>query len=363
MSCVGRGSDSANRPRIALLARGLMSGTFAVEAADGMNRREVIIVLLGACASAATPAAAQIAAPQLPRVIWVSGGDAAGARPFVDSFLKGMTQLGHRDGGSFRLEVRYANMEPARVPVLIREAVQARPNVLMVAGLRAARHARDATNTVPVVVTTAGDLVEAGIVKSFSHPGGNITGLSDLADELAVKRLELLKETLPKASRVALLLNPDFPASPKIELRIRAAAGSLGISISRLDATDLPSLLLALDSLRQSQQDALLAGGDSLHVVRAREMIERATILRVPVIHYWPGTAEMGALISHQADIHYNFERAAYYVDRILKGAKPGDLPIEQPTRYELVVNKKVAIALDLTIPSSILLRADRIIE
>jgi putative ABC transport system substrate-binding protein len=213
------------------------------------------------------------------------------------------------------------------------------------------------------VVATSSDLVDAGIIKSYARPGGNITGLNDLSDELSVKRLELLKETLPRASRVGLLVNPDFPATPKIERRVRAAARTLGLEVIRLDARDPASLVAALASLKPSPPDAVLLGGDSLFVQRAKELIEQAATMRIPVFHYWPGTAEMGAVLSHQADVFHNYQRAAYYVDRILKGANPGDLPIEQPTRYELVVSRKAAKALDITIPQSILLRADRVID
>lgn len=274
-----------------------------------------------------------------------------------------MRDLDQKEDSSFRLEILYANRDPTRLPGLIRDAVAGRPTVLVVTGLSAARHARDATKTVPVVVVSSSDLVDAGVVNSYARPGGNITGLNDLSDELSVKRLELLKEALPKVSRVVLLVNPDFPATPKIERRVHAAARTLGIEVSRLDAKDPASLLLALNALATSRPDALLLGGDALFVVRAQELIDRASAMRIPVAHYWPGTAEMGALLSHQADIFYNFRRAAYYVDRILKGANPGDLAIEQPTRYELVVNKKVAETFGLTIAPSILLRADKVIE
>jgi len=210
---------------------------------------------------------------------------------------------------------------------------------------------------------TSSDLVDGGVVKSFAHPGGNVTGINDLADKAAVKRLELLKEAIPSASRVALLVDPVFPATPKIERAVDAAARTLGIEIVRVEASDPTTLSGALDSLKASHPDALLLAGSSLVVVRAKELIERTTALRIPVVHYWPGTAEMGALISHQADIFYNVQRAAYYVDRILKGTKPADLPVEQPTRYELVLNLKTAKALDLKIPQSVVLRADRVIE
>ena len=234
--------------------------------------------------------------------------------------------------------------------------------MLVVAGLIAARNARDASTTVPVVVATGSDLVDAGIVKSYARPGGNVTGVSDLTDEAAVKRLELLKAALPNASRVAFLNDPEFPAGAKIEARVRSAASSLGIKVEWLYAKDRASLAEAFDALRKSPPDALV-GTDSLAVQHANEIIERATALRVPVVHFWPGTAEQGALLSYQADIRDNYRRAAGYVDKVLRGAKPGDLPIFQPTRYTLIVNVRVARALGLTIPQALLLRADQVIQ
>ena len=221
---------------------------------------------------------------------------------------------------------------------LIHESVAEAPAVLVVAGLTAARQARDATTTVPVVVATSSDLVEAGVVQSLARPGGTVTGVSDLTDQASVKRLELLKVALPNATRVVLLVNPDFPATPKIEARVQAAAPSLSLNITLLYAKDRASLQKALDLLEKSPPDGLLAT-EAVSVQYAPELIKRASELRVPVVHFWPGTAEQGALLSYQADIPDNYRRAAGYVDKILKAAKPGDLPIFQPTRYELVVN------------------------
>ena len=328
-----------------------------------MKRRELSLGLLAIGIAVAPHAGAQTAASLLPRVVIITGGDEAFLRPFGDRFLHGMRELGHAEGRTFRLEVLYARGEPVRSVTLIREAIASRPDVLVVAGLTNARRAREATKTVPVVVATSSDLVDAGIVASFARPGGNITGITDLADEAAVKRLELLKELIPRLSRVALLNNPEFPATVKIETRVRAAAGTLGITVLPLYAKDRASLALAVDSLEKSHPGALLIGGDALFTANAQQIIDRATALRVPVAYYWPGTAEMGALFSHQADIHQNFERAAYYVHRILKGTPPSDLPIEQPTRYELVLNRKVATAFGITIPSMVIQRADRVIE
>lgn len=324
-----------------------------------MTRRALTLGLLAIGIAIATRADAQ----PLPRVVVIVTGDEAFFQPYRERFLQGMRELGHADGKTFRLEALYARGEPARASTLIPEAVASRPDVLVVTGLTNARRARDATKTVPVVVATGSDLVDAGIVASFARPGGNITGITDLADEVAVKRLELLKELIPRLSRVALLNNPDFPATAKIERRVRETASTLGVAVVPLYARDRASLLVAVDSLQKLRADALLIGGDALFNANAPQIIARATALSVPVAHYWPGTAEMGALLSHGADFFQNFERAAYYVARILKGTRPSDLPIEQPTRYELVLNRKAAAAFGITVPPAVLLRADRVIE
>jgi len=328
-----------------------------------VKRRELAFGLLAIGVAAATYAGAQTPPPSPPRVVIISFSNETFFQPLRGKFLHGMRELGHVEDGTFRLEVQYAHGEPARSASLIREAVASNPAVLVVSGLTMARRAWEATKTVPVVVATSSDLVDAGIVANFARPGGNVTGITDLVDEAAVKRLELLIELIPSLSRVALLNNPDFPATAKIESRVRAAAGTLGITVLPLHAKDRASLALAIDSLDKLRPGALLIGGDALFNVNAQQIIERATALRVPVAHFWPGTAEMGALFSHGTDIRENFQRAAHYVNRILKGASPGDLPIEQPTRYELVLNRKAAIAFGITIPSIMILRADRVIE
>ncbi|HEX9278480.1 MAG TPA: ABC transporter substrate-binding protein [Casimicrobiaceae bacterium] len=299
----------------------------------------------------------------LSQVVMVSSGSEEGTRPFRESFLDGMRQAGQVEGTTFRFGARYADGDAARLAQLTRESVTERPSVLVVAGLTGARLAHNATSSIPIVVATSSDLVDAGIVKSLAHPGGNVTGVSDLADETASKRLELIKAALPNVSRVALLVNPQFPATAKIEARVRSTAAPLGITITRVQATDRASLALAIDALAKSPPDALLVGGDTVLTAMADEIIERASALRIAVVHYWPGTAEQGAILSYQTDIVDNFRRAAGYVDRILKGAKPGELPIYQPTRYELVVNAKAARAFGLTLAPEFLVRADRVIQ
>jgi len=327
-----------------------------------MDRRTLLLCAVAGLLPAAGYSAMAQTVTRPPRVVMILGGNEANARPFTESFLDGMREAGQVQGRTVQIEVRFGDRDPARVRALIHESVAETPAVLVVAGLTAARHARDATTTVPVVIATSSDLVNAGIVQSLARPGGNITGVSDLTDEATVKRLQLLKVALPNASRVAVLVNPEFPATPKIEARVQAATPSLGLNIRLLYAKDRASLETALDSLEKSPPDALLAT-DALAVEYASELINRATMLRVPVVHFWPGSAEQGALLSYQADILDNYRRAAGYVDKILKGAKPGDLPIFQPTHYELVVNAKVARTLGLTLPQTFLVRADRVIQ
>ena len=324
-----------------------------------MKRRDSLRAI--ACLLAADPHLVMAQRARLPRVVMIVSADEQTGGPFSESFRKGLRESGQVEGKTLMLELRYGRLEPARIAMLIREAVAEQPDVLVVTGLGLAREARDLTSTIPVVVATSSDLVDAGIVKSFARPGGNITGISDLVDEAAVKRLELVRAALPHAKRVALLTNPNFPATPKIERRIDAVAPQLGFTITKLHASDRASLFAVIDAMAQSRPDALLLGGDPLF--NSPELIERATAVRVPVIHYWQGTARQGALVSYEADISDNFRRAAGYVDRILKGAKPGDLPIHQPTQYKLVLNANTAKALGLELPQSLLQRADEVIR
>jgi len=323
------------------------------------RRTPLLCVITSLLAAVAFSAMAQTAT-KLPRVVMVLNGTEASSGPFAESFLEGMRQAGQIRGRTVQIDLHY--VEFAALRPSIDEVVADSPAVLVVGGLSAARYAHDATTTVPIVVATSSDLADAGIVQSLARPGGNITGISDLTDEITVKRLELLKAALPNASRVVLLVNPEFPATSKIEARVQAASPSLGLTVSLLSAKDRASLEKALDSLEKSRPHALVAT-DALAVQLAAELIKRATALRIPVVHFWPGTAEQGALLSYQADVHDNFRRAAGYVDKILKGTKPSDLPIYQSARYELVVNAKVARMLGLTLPPSFVNRADRVIQ
>jgi putative ABC transport system substrate-binding protein len=298
-----------------------------------------------------------------PRVVLILTGNAQSTAAFSSAFVEGMRQTGQVEGRTWRFDVLLGEGEPARSAQHLKQAVASRADVLVVGGLQLARQALEATTTIPVVVATGGDLAEAGLVKSLARPGGNLTGISDLADEATLKRLELTRAALPKAARLALLSNPEFPATARIEARVEPVARQLGFAIVRAQATDRASMVRAIDGLRTAAPDVLLVIGDALHTSNRRELIERASAARLPVVFYWPGAAELGALISYHPDVADNFKRAAGYVDRILRGERPAELPIQQPTRYELVVNLAVARRLGISLPPQFLLRADRVIE
>lgn len=310
--------------------------------------------MLGSWAVAARPQR-----QPLPRVLMLLWGAEGPARPFVESFRQGLRGAGHEEGRTLVFDVRFNSSEPGRLDAVLREAVAERPAVLVVGGLAAARRVKELTSTIPVVVATASDLVEANVVASFARPGGNITGVSDQTDEAAVKRLELIRAALPNARRVALLTNPAFPATPRIEARVGAAAARLGFTVVPLRAGDPASLAAAVESMATSRPDALLVGGDPLF--NSGEFIGRATVLRVPVIHYWPGTVEKGALLSYEADVLDNFHRAAGYVDKILKGANPAEMAIHRPTRYTLTLNTEAARSLGVVVPESFRVRVDAV--
>ncbi len=298
-----------------------------------------------------------------PLVVFVQPGTAESSGPLVEVFRDGMRAAGQVEGQSFRFEVWYAGGDTDRLPALSRAAAAKRPAVIVVAGLIGARVARAATTTVPIVVATSSDLADAGLVNSLAKPGGNVTGVSDLTAEATVKRLELLKAALPGARRVALLVNPQFPGTPAVVARVSAAAAALGIAIERVEFDDRASLRSRIDGLAGRRPDAILVAGDSVATTWRADAIERASAARIPIVYYWPGTAEAGALFSYQADQRDNYRRAAGYVDRTLKGSAPGDLPVYQPDRYELVVNARVTRKLGLDLPKPFLLRAERVIQ
>jgi len=277
--------------------------------------------------------------------------------PRIEAFRKGLREHGYVEGKNVVLEYRYAEGKLDRLPDLAAQLVALKVDVIVTASPPAVRAAKNATSTIPIVFAAVGDPVAIGLVESLARPGQNITGLSIGGPELDGKRLELLKEAVPKISRVAVL----FAEMPRKEREI--AAQALGIQLISLPVRELGDIEPAFETARKENVHALLTSPSPLlNTVRER-IVELAARNRLPAMYGGPEFVEAGGLMSYAPSYTDLFRRAATYVDKILKGAKPADLPVEQPTKFELVINLKTAKTLGLTIPQSLLLRADQVIE
>jgi putative ABC transport system substrate-binding protein len=276
---------------------------------------------------------------------------------------QGLRELGYIEGQNLVMEYRWAGGDYERLPRLAQELVGLKPDLIFSAGgPPAARAAKAATGTIPVVFVS-GNAVEAGVVSSLARPGGNLTGFDVFAEELDIKRLEILKEALPKVVRVAVLWNPGRIEGRVARDRLESAAQAVGMKLSFVEARQPDQIETAFAAIARDRADAMLLAADPMFVGEAARFIRLAAAARRPAIYPVRIFAEGGGLMSYGADFAAIYRRAATYVDRILNGAKPGELPVEQPTKYELVINLKTASALGLMIPPSVRLRADRVIE
>ena len=279
----------------------------------------------------------------------------------LEAFRQGLRALGYIEGKNFVIEYRSADGRDDRYPELAAELVELRVDVILTRGTPAALAAKNATGTIPVVITGVGDPVGQGIIVSLAHPGGNITGLSATVTEIYPKRVELLRELVPKATRIAALFNMSNPAIPHQWRQVEAAARALGMQAQLLDMRKQEDLRPAFDSAVRQRAAALVVGLETLTLANAPLIVDLAAKHRLPAM-YASGEF-VGGLASY--GVHYpdHYRRAATFVDKILKGAKPADLPVEQPTKFELVVNLRTARALGLTIPRTVLLQVDQVIE
>jgi putative tryptophan/tyrosine transport system substrate-binding protein len=290
-------------------------------------------------------------------------GTTPGRRPFVEAFLEGMRALGYVEGQHFVLEYRAADEHYERLPALAAELVQLKPEVIVAQGTPAALAAKDATTTIPIVIVGVGDPMGSGLVASLARPGGNITGLSVLAPELVGKQLEFLKDVLPTVSRVAVLWNPANPAHTLQMRQADVAAQRLGLQLHRVEVRSPDAFDSAFAAMTRAHAGALFAFDDNLFFEHRSRLAELAAMSHLPTMHQARAPVEAGGLISYGVSRPDGWRRAANYVDKILKGAKPGDLPVEQPTKFELVINPKTAQALGLTIPPAVLFQADEVIR
>jgi putative ABC transport system substrate-binding protein len=277
---------------------------------------------------------------------------------------QGLAALGYVEGRNVAYEGRWTEGSAwARFPELAAELVQLRVDAIVVVGDAASVAVKHATSTIPIITVGAGDVVKSGLVASLARPGGNLTGMTDLAVELSAKRLEILKEVVPKAARMAVLWNADNPVMTMRYQEIEKAARALRVAVQPLGVREPDDFEVAFSAMTRDRPDALFMTADALTTLNRKRVIEFTAKHRIPAMYERDSVVQDGGLISYGPSGDDSLRRAAYYVDRIFKGARPGDLPMEQPTRYYLFVNLKTAKALGITIPQSILLRADKVIE
>jgi putative tryptophan/tyrosine transport system substrate-binding protein len=301
------------------------------------------------------------AQPAVSRIAYLSPD--SGPSLYSEAFRQGLRDLGWVEGQNVAIEYWWADQKRDRLPDLAREIVRRPVDLIFASTTQAALAAKGATKTIPIVIPVATDPVATGLVKSLARPGENLTGFSLLTEELVAKRLELLKEVAPRTTLLAVLLNPTHPAAA-VELRVaERVARLLGLQVHSLQARDPAQLVSALEEITRQRAHALLLVSDRLFVTERKTIAEFGARHRVPVMHFVAEFADVGGLMAYGANIPAMYRRAGALVDKILKGARPADLPVEQPTSFDLAINLKTAKALGLTIPLSLLLRADRVIE
>jgi putative ABC transport system substrate-binding protein len=297
------------------------------------------------------------------RIGFLGSASATANKDRVDAFREGLRDRGYVEGRNLQIEYRWAEGDYDRLPGLARELVARKPELIVSTGGRPATRAlREATSHIPVVFLS-GDPVADGIVLSLGRPGGNFTGLDVFSVELDTKRLALLKEAWPQASRVAYLWNPQNVSGGPQRSRIEIAAGALNIRLRFLDARLPPDIDAAFATMARERPDALLVAADPMLDSQRKRIVDLAMTNRLVAMYQWREFAEAGGLMSYGSDVIALYRRLPVYVDRVLKGAKPAELAVEQPSKYELVVNLKSAKAIGVTIPQSVLLRADLVIR
>ena len=328
-----------------------------------IERRTFLFLLCGAPLAAAVAPRTQ-AQGKIPRIGYLLQTPLREPpSPDRQAFLDGLRELGYVDGKNIQIEYRSAEAEAEFLPELAAELVKKNVRVIVTVGTLGTQAARAASRTVPVIMAVHPDPVGAGMVKTLAQPGGNVTGLTMMAPELGGKRVELLKEALPKAQRIAVLWNPDISAVTAEWQAVQKAASRLGVALDSHPVKNAEQLSSTLAGIARKRPDALLIIVDARLDSYRNIIVEFTAKHRLPTIIGRSEFAFAGGMMSYAPSIPALFRRAATYVDKILKGAKPGNLPVEQPTKFELVINLKTAKALGIKIPNSILVRADRVIE
>ena len=301
---------------------------------------------------------------RVPRIGVLWGGETAFAIPYLEAARRAMADRGHVEGKTFVVEARFGERKPGAVDTLAADLVQRKVDVIVAAGDPAIHAARRATATIPIVMVAAGDAVRSGLVTSLSRPGGNITGMTFLSSELAGKRLEILKAAVPSISRVAVLWNPDNPGGLPDFKAVQAAAETLRLTIQSVEVRKTPDVEGAFKLMTDERIQAVVVVTDPVtSALAGRVVADFAMKNRLPTICDLSEFTRSGALMSYGPSLLSMAQHSADFIDKILKGAKPGELPIEQPTKFELVINLKTAKGLGVSVPPSLLARADDLIQ
>ncbi len=331
-----------------------------------MTRKLAFLVTAFAILASTNPAEAQQAG-KIYRIGFLTSGSAPPFKSRLAAFRQGLQELGYLEGKNLLIEERYAAGRRERLPALAKELVRLKVDVIVTHGGRIAlvgdRAAKELGSTIPIVFAVDLDPVGSGVVASLARPGGNITGLSSMYSELNAKRLGLLKEVLPSASRIAVFWHPRWSHTARQLKALQVLAPALGVTLLPLKFKELGDFDRASDAIRKESPDALMPLGYSLISTYRRQIAEFAIKSRLPTMGPRKRMADAGLLMAYGPELPDLYRRAATYVDKILKGAKPAEMPVEQPTRFYLTVNLKTAKALGITFPRSILLRADKVIE
>ena len=324
--------------------------------------RVLIAIVAIALSVAASPAPAQ-QATKVPRIAYVWMFGQGPSAPYADAYRERMAELGYVEGKTIQSEYIDAGGSGPKLDAIMERLVRDKVDIIVAMCTPEALSAKKFTTTIPIVVAATGDPVKAGLAQSMSHPGGNVTGVSAMSLPLSAKRVDLLKQTFPKLTQTTVLWNPSRPDNTPEVKTMQEAAARVGLKFQSDEVRSRDELTVKLDAIGWDGTQSLLNSGDSLLASEARVIAERANKLKIPALFEDRYFVEMGGLMSYGPDMRQLHRRAADYVDKILKGAKPGDLAIEQPTKFELVISKKAAKALGVTIPATVLLQADEVIE
>jgi putative tryptophan/tyrosine transport system substrate-binding protein len=328
-----------------------------------VNRRWFLRGLGASLLATPVSLAAQEAGKKVARVGRLSPLSRAADAPFLDAFRHGMRDLGWVEGQNLAIEARFANGTAAQLPALASELLRLNVDVILAGSTNGGIAAHKATTSIPIVMVTTGDPMAGGFIASLARPGGNVTGVTALGQELGAKGLELLAQAVPGLTRVAVLCNPTYPGTDRVLKALRDGARTLGMQLHVLEARDRRDVEAALAAASGERTRALMVLSDPMLVTHRKRIVELALDHRIPTMYAVRQYVDDGGLMFYGASLSEMYRHAASHVDRILKGARPGDIPVEQPTRFELVVNLKAARALGLAIPPSLLARADEVLE